>query len=151
MTKFKFGIVFLASFASISLATGFYFLKRYPFLSIIFFIAALINSILFYIEYYHQKDTINFNKDNTPEEIKIRYLPFNNIITILTYSIFPATVIFGLIVSKEHFSLTNLNVFMIAALFIGMFIITSYFEIKKNPVSTLFSTTKEFNWEMPLL
>nr|WP_315029830.1 hypothetical protein [uncultured Chryseobacterium sp.] len=131
MIKFKFGIVFLATFTIVSLAIGAYFLKLYPLFSIIFFLAAIINSILCYKEYRFQNKT-SINKDNTPEETKIKYPVSNIIVTILTYSVFPVVAIFGLTISRTQFNLNNSSAFMIITLFISAFIIASYLEIKKK-------------------
>ncbi|MDR3024830.1 hypothetical protein [Chryseobacterium sp.] len=132
MIKLNFGIVFLIIFAIIFLLTGFYFFKLYPLFSVIFFIGAIVNSILLYREYCDQKNKISFNNDNIPERIKIKYPISITIVTLLSYSVFPAVAIFGLIISRTHFHLTDSKVFSIIALFISIFIIASYLEIKKK-------------------
>lgn len=128
MVKFNFGIVFLATFTVISLVIGLYFLKSSLLFSTVFFIAAIINSILFYKEYCNRQDTTGY----IPEEITIKYPISSSIVTILTYSIFPAVAIFGLFISREHFNLTNSTVVLIIALFVSIFILVSYLEIKKK-------------------
>ncbi|WPO89530.1 hypothetical protein [Chryseobacterium sp. HR92] len=132
MIKPSFGIVFLIIFAIIFLATGFYFLTRYPLFSVIFFIGAIVNSILLYKEYSGQKDTLNFNKDTIPESVKIKYPVSITIVTLLSYSVFPAVAVFGLIISRTHFNLTDFTVFCIITLFMSIFIIASYLEMKKK-------------------
>ncbi len=128
--KFKFGIIFLAIFTIISLIAGFYFFKLSPVFSILFFVAALINSILLYKE--NQKNPVNFDKNNIPEIVKIKYPIPITIVTLLSYSIFPLVAIFGLIISRAHFNLTDSTVFFIAALFISIFMMACYLEIKKK-------------------
>ncbi|UKB78025.1 hypothetical protein [Chryseobacterium sp. MEBOG07] len=132
MIKFSSGLIFSAVFAILFLAAGFYFINLYPVFSLPFFIAFILSIILLHKEYDQQKNPAGFDKNNIPKEIKIRYPISSSLVTILTYSIFPAVAIFGLIISRQRFNLNDSTVFFIIALFLSIFILASYLEMKKK-------------------